>query len=375
MIIKVHDTIADLESDFLKKINSENNIYFNKPVLGSFEYSNPNIDMRYICISEGGNPKAIAVVQIIKLSVDVILKNIKVSSLMRKILNMFFCNDHIKILFCGNIFLSGEYGICFSDDKKQKSIINHVAIALDNIKKTIKPLHAIFIKDFENSSLVYSKGFENYGYTNINVEPNMLIYLNEKWKSFEDYKNALKSKYRIKANKADTNSEKLKSKLLSKTDIENFQDQLQSLYQNTIDNANFNAQVLNLDTYVKLKSKFKNNFIVKGYFLEGELVGFLSALKNNKSLDAHFIGLNYSLNKLHSIYPRILNDYVRLGIKFKVKQINLGRTASEIKSTIGARPVELTCYIKHKNRFINLLIRPFLRKIQIKSFKQHSPFK
>ena len=261
MIIKVHDTIADLESDFLKKINSENNIYFNKPVLGSFEYSNPNIDMRYICISEVGNPKAIAVVQIIKLSVDVILKNIKVSSLMRKILNMFFCNDHIKILFCGNIFLSGEYGICFSDNKKQKSIINHVAIALDNIKKTIKPLHAIFIKDFENSSLIYSKGFENYGYTNINVEPNMLIYLSEKWKSFEDYKDALKSKYRIKANKADTNSEKLKSKLLSKTDIENFQDQLQSLYQNTIDNANFNAQVLNLDTYVKLKSKFKNNFI------------------------------------------------------------------------------------------------------------------
>ena len=375
MIIKVHNSISDIESDFLKEINHENNTYFTEPILGSFEYSNPNIDMRYICISEGETPLAFATVQIIKLSVNVILKNIKVSQLMRKTLNMFFCNDHIKIMFCGNIFLSGEYGICFSDYKKQKTIINNVAIALDSIKETINPLHAIFIKDFENSSLIYSKGFENYGYTNINVEPNMLIYLSEKWKSFEDYKNALKSKYRIKANKADANSEKLKSKLLSKADLENFQDQLQNLYQNTIDNANFNAQVLNLDTYVKLKSKFKNNFIVKGYFLEGQLVGFLSALKNNKSLDAHFIGLNYSLNKLHSIYPRILNDYVRLGIKCKVKQINLGRTASEIKSTIGAKPVKLTCYIKHKKRFVNLLIRPFLKKIQIKSFKQHSPFK
>ena len=375
MIIKVHNSISDIESDFLKEINHENNTYFTEPILGSFEYSNPNIDMRYICIYEGETPHAFATVQIIKLSVNVILKNIKVSQLMRKILNMFFCNDHIKIMFCGNIFLSGEYGICFSDYKKQKTIINNVAITLDSIKETINPLHAIFIKDFENSSLIYSKGFENYGFTNINVEPNMLIYLSEKWKSFEDYKNALKSKYRIKANKADANSEKLKSKLLSKADLENFQDQLQNLYQNTIDNANFNAQVLNLDTYVKLKSKFKNNFIVKGYFLEEELVGFLSALKNNKSLDAHFIGLNYSLNKLHSIYPRILNDYVRLGIKCKVKQINLGRTASEIKSTIGAKPVKLTCYIKHKNRFVNLLIRPFLKKIQIKSFKQHSPFK
>jgi len=375
LIITVHNSIANLEPNFLKKINSENNAYFTEPILRSFESSNPNIDMRYICISEDKSPQALAVVQIIKLSVNIILKNIKITPLLRRALNLFFCNDHIKIMFCGNVFLSGEYGICFSNTEKHKSIIHNVANTLDSIKKTIKPLHAIFIKDFKNTSLSYSKEFENYGYTKINVEPNMLIYLSEKWQNFEDYKNALRSKYRIKANKADTNSKNLESKLLSRTDIENLQDQLQSLYQNTIDNANFNAQVLNLDTYVKLKSKFEKDFIVKGYFLNGELVGFLSALKNNKSLDAHFIGLNYSLNKLHSIYPRILNDYVRLGIKCKVKQINLGRTASEIKSTVGAVPVKLTCYIKHKNRFVNLLIRPFLKRIQIKSFKQHSPFK
>ena len=132
---------------------------------------------------------------------------------------------------------------------------------------------------------------------------------------------------------------------------------------------------MNLDTYSHLSRALKENFIVKGYFLENRLIGFLTALVNDNKLDAHFIGLDYELNKSHAIYPRILNDYVRIGIEKQVSSINLGRTASEIKTTIGANPVELSCYIKHKNPFLNSLIKPFLRRIKIKEFKQHSPFK
>jgi len=114
---------------------------------------------------------------------------------------------------------------------------------------------------------------------------------------------------------------------------------------------------------------------VKGYFLEGKLVGFLSAMQNDRHLDAHFIGIDYSNNNEFAIYPRILNDYVRLGIETKSDQINLGRTASEIKSTLGAEPKALTCYCKHKRYIPNQILKPFIKNVHIKSFKQHSPFK
>ena len=106
-----------------------------------------------------------------------------------------------------------------------------------------------------------------------------------------------------------------------------------------------------------------------------QLVGFATALVNDKHLDAHFIGLNYDLNKTHSIYPRILNDYIRLGIKKRLKQINFGRTASEIKSTVGADPHEICCYIKHKRTWVNIFIRLLIKRIKLKEFKNHSPFK
>ena len=375
MTSTIYSSIEQLDIGFLELINPSKSAYFSKDLLHSFEASNTQVDVRYICVSKNTTPQALALVQIIELSVDVILKNIKVSPFFRKILNSFFCNDHIKIMFCGNIFLSGEHGISFSEQSDRKKMVLQIGKTLDKIAKTVRPLHAIFIKDFETDALEYTSAFERFGFTNIKVEPNMLITLNADWKTFEDYKAALKSKYRVKVNKADSKSNALKRRIFSKKDIEHYKDELQNLYQNTIDNANFNAQVLDLNTYVKLKDVYNDNFIVWSYFLEDKIVGFLSALKNKNHLDAHFIGLDYSLNKIHAIYPRILNDYIRLGLEKKVAIINLGRTASEIKSTVGAEPLELSCYIKHKNKFINILIRPFFKKIQIKSFKQHSPFK
>ena len=278
-------------------------------------------------------------------------------------------------MFCGNVFLSGEHGICTSKSTSSEVIMKEIGAALDAVAANSKPLHALFIKDFRFESLKNTRQFLNFGYSEIKVEPNMIIQLKPEWKTFEDYKNVLKSKYRVKANKADSKSSTLKTRIFNAQDLETYKGELQALYQNTIANASFNAQVLNLNTYSHLGSTLKEDFIVKAYFLDDKLVGFLTALVNKNHLDAHFIGLDYKLNKSHAIYTRILNDYVRLGIEKRVSSINLGRTASEIKTTIGAKPLELSCYIKHKNSFINSLITPFLRRIKIKEFKQHSPFK
>jgi len=375
-VTSLYPSVDLIDPVVFKELNTDKNVYFSKSFLKAFERSNPQIEFKYITIADAEKKTiALAVVQVISLSVEGTLKNIKVASLIRKLLGLFFCNEHIKILFCGNVFLSGEHGIRCSDGVSKDEIMSQIGIALDAVAANTKPLHAIFIKDFKEESLKNTRQFLKFGYSEINVEPNMIVQLDPKWKTFEDYKNILKSKYRVKANKADSSSSSLKSRLFTEDDFETYKEELQALYQNTIDNASFNAQVLNLNTYIHLRASFKDDFIVKAYFLEDKLVGFLTALVNKNTLDAHFIGLDYRLNKSHAIYPRILNDYVRLGIEKQVSSIDLGRTASEIKTTIGAIPLELSCYIKHKNPFLNSLIKPFFRRIKIKEFKQHSPFK
>ena len=369
------NSVSDIDDSCWQSVNKDNNTYFSSGFLRAFETSNPNIDFKYILVSNGEKPVAMANIQTIKLSIDVILKNIKLASWLKRFVNFLFCREHITIMFCGNVFLSGEHGIIICDDVDKSEIIKALGTEIDKLIKQTKPLHAVFIKDFVEESRILTDNFQDFGFAPMHVEPNMIISINPEWNTFEDYKASLKSKYRVKVNKADSTSAMLETKLFNETNFATYKDELQKLYQNTIDNANFNAQVLNLDTYIKLRETYHEDFIVKAYFYNDKLVGFLSALANNHHLDAHFIGLDYSLNKTHAIYPRILNDYIRLGIEKKAKYINLGRTASEIKTTVGAEPVELTCYIKHKRPFINSLLKPFIKQIQLKDFKQHQPFK
>ncbi len=371
-----YDNINDIPSTYWQQLGCGTNTYYTPEFLRAYELANDDIVFRYsVIVNDQNEAVAFASTQVVTIPIETITQNIKISERLKRIIHRLFCNSSLKIMFCGNIFLSGEYGTFIKKDEDMNALFHELVAALETVMKDTKRLHGVFVKDFKETSLQLTDQLKDYGYVPMKVEPNMIITLNPEWTSFDDYKDALKSKYRVKANKADSKSESLAVKEFTYQEIDHYKSELQALYENTIANANFNAQVLDLDTYILLKKTYGDQFIVKGYFFEDTLVGFLSAMRNGDNLDAHFIGLNYELNKNYAIYPRILNDYVRLGILHGAKRINLGRTASEIKSTLGAKPQDLTCYCRHKRPFLNWLIKPFIKNIKIKDFKEHSPFK
>ncbi len=372
---KYFSSVDLIEEPIWDALACSENIYYTPDFLRAFEAANADIDFTYILVMQNEKPVAFANTQIVTIGIETITKNIKINEAFKNFINRLLRHYHIRVMFCGNVFLSGEYGTFLCQDEDKIQTFKAIGKAVTQLARTTKPLNAIFVKDFKNESLYITDQLKGLEFTPMHVEPNMMIHLDPDWTNFDDFKSALKSKYRVKANKADSQSAALQIKTMEVGDILNHKDQLQNLYENTITNANFNAQVLNLDTYILLKSTYPERFFVRGYFLEEELVGFMSAMVNGDHLDAHFIGLNYKLNRQFAIYPRILNDYVRLGISCKASQINLGRTASEIKSTLGAVPEELTCYIRHKYGIPNKLMRPFIKSVKIKTYRQHQPFK
>ncbi|WP_430467001.1 hypothetical protein [Winogradskyella ouciana] len=373
---EIFETVDAIPESYWESLGCTRNIYYSPEFLKAFEIANTDIDFNYIFILKNGKAVAFGNTQIVTIGVETITKNTRLLPWIKRFFNWLFCNSKVRILFCGNVFLSGEYGTFLKTGEPKIETFEALAQSIRQLKCK-KRMNAIFVKDFINESLYITEHLKTFGYVPMHVEPNMVVSLKPEWKSFTDYLNALKSKYRVKANRADAKSEPLEAKFFTEDDIESYKDELQKLYQNTIDNADFNAQILNLDTYIHLKNTFKDKFIVKGYFLNNVLVGFLSAMQNGTNLDAHFIGLDYTKNREFSIYPRILNDYIRLGLQTKSKQINLGRTASEIKSTIGAEPLQLTCYIRHKHYLPNQILKPIIQRsgAAIKRFKQHQPFK
>ena len=66
---------------------------------------------------------------------------------------------------------------------------------------------------------------------------------------------------------------------------------------------------------------------------------------------------------------------VNININTKLKSVRLGRTAEEIKSGVGATPIEMKFYAKHHNRFKNSILRPFLSLLRPSEFNLRRPFK
>ena len=251
-----------------------------------------------------------------------------------------------------------------------KTILKHTE---KNYKE--RPIDIFIMKDFVSASLTISNELISLGYYSFNVEPNMKLTIHENWQNFDHYLTSLKTKFRVKAKKALKLSHNL---LVKEITVENFDEQVKEmteLYKRVASKADFNLGAFNLATYKSLKEKLGDVYLLKSYWLDHKMVGFMSGMLNENKLDAHFVGIDYELNRSYAIYQRMLYDYIGIAITKKITTLNFGRTASEIKSSVGATPEHLTVYIRHKKSITNKFLKLFLLKIQPTEFHQKFPFK
>ena len=375
-------SVDEISSKIWRELDCSKNSYFHPDFLKSIEKYHPKITFSYIVLIDKNNRAiALATIQIIDFYIDDIKNDLeflirKIKNLGRK-LQVFPKKKPLKLLISGNVFFSGEYGIFIRENQDKKIIIKEVAKAILHFVESDKKIKidAFLLKDFINESLYITDELKNYKYHPFSAEPNMTLQIDESWENFDDYLAAMKTKFRVKARKAFKKSLPIRIEEVTNSNIKNQIPKMTRLYRKVAANADFNLGILNLKAYEDLKEKWGDNYILKSYWLEDKIVGFMSGIINQNSLDAHFVGLDYQLNKAYSIYQRILYDYIEIAINKKLQTINFGRTASEIKSSVGAKPQDLTMYLRHKKSIKNRILKLFLQRIKPTPFRQKFPFK
>lgn len=378
-----YQSVEKIPSDVWDQLDCTKNIYFHPSYLISLEKNNPHLTFFYVVLKDI-HQKAIAFAsaQIIDFHIDATSdesKNITntVIHYARK-LRVLPKEKPIKILSCGNTFVSGEHGIFIRKEQNKKAIVRKLAKEISTYsqeKYSQYPIDIFIMKDFVEQSLPVTNELISLGYYAFNVEPNMKLTVSPHWNSFNDYLSTLKTKFRVKAKRALELSKELLVQNITSDNIKNQLQEMTQLYKRVASKADFNLGEFKLDSYIDLKAKLGDDYILKSYWLEGKMVGFMSGIINQKSLDAHFVGIDYELNKQFAIYQRMLYDYIDLAISKNMSTLNFGRTASEIKSSVGAVPEHLTVYIRHKKSITNKFLRLFLLRIQPTEFNQKFPFK
>jgi hypothetical protein len=348
-----------------------------------------NMRFHYTIIYDSGKPVAIAYFQVIDFNGDnfdnlLELENnedmCRIIAYLQKHLNKHLKRNadkiNMRLLICGNSFISGEHGFTYIRGVNKTELIDALADVIYSISKTEKlrgKIAAVLVKDFYLSSNHATDELEEFKYHDFLAEPNMILKI--QWETFSEYLNAMSKKYRNRAKGIIKKGEEVERREFSVEDIKINEKRIHLLYKNVHLKAKFRLATLPANYFTKMKEEMKDDFIFTAYYFENRLIGFRSSFILKKEIEAHFIGIDYGVNKQFELYQNMLYDYVKEAVSARTTQLLLGRTASEIKSTIGAEPVELKCYIRHHNPLSNRIIKPFVDYLKPAEWTPRNPFK
>lgn len=283
----------------------------------------------------------------------------------------------MRLVTCGNNFISGEHGF-YLDVNDKKTVFKLVEGVIDCVSRAEKlrgRISAILVKDF------YEEGFgdKNCWYCNrfihFNVEPNMIIDLPANLANVYDYIGHFSKKYRNRAKNILKASAGLTKKRLTSEEIITYNDVIYNLYTQVFDHAKFKLAHLSRSYFKDLVETGTDTYYIDAWFKEDIMVSFACGFCLPNEVEAHYIGFDYNLNKEFELYQTILYSYIEQAILINKRKINLGRTASEIKTTVGAKPHELLCYIKPQNTVSKLILKPFMQFLQPTEWIPRNPFK
>jgi hypothetical protein len=361
-----------LEKDYLKLVES---------------CGGSKLKCRYVVVYENKIPVGIIYFQIIDFSAGIFgdLLSKQVDNIKSKRLSLFekyidANRDEVlmRLFTCGNNLVSGEYGFQFSahiNEILANRIWLQIVELISKEEKLRGSISAILLKDFHHK-LKPEELLEEEKYTDFFVEPNMVVDIPAQANSLSDYISLFSKKYRNRAKSILKTGSVLERKNLSPDEIKKYESEIYGLYESVYEKAKFKLLKLPVNYFSRLKEIVGNDFIVTGFFLDGKMLAFSSSLlMHDKSLEAHYIGLDYSLNQEYDLYQNILYCNINLAIQNKKSKVNLGRTAAEIKTTVGAKAVDLICYVKPQNTLSRLIMNPFISFLQPGEWTARNPFK
>ncbi|RZJ66401.1 MAG: GNAT family N-acetyltransferase [Flavobacterium sp.] len=294
--------------------------------------------------------------------------------------NFMFKRFSSHVLFIGNNMLSGQNAFVLAKGVNKAEILKTLQTAAHELKsifrKRGKKIHLVTFKDFDADEIPSFKkaGFDDY--FQFSTQPNMVFEGEPHWSSFDDYISALSKKYRDQYKRARKKSGGIDKRKMSLDEIIANENTINDLYDHVARNAPFNTFFLPENHFRTLKECLHENFLFYGYFDDGKLIGFNTLIKNGDVLDTYFLGYDETVQREKMLYLNMLYDMIAYSINKGFKKIIFARTALEIKSSVGAKPVEMYGFMKHSNSFINTKLERVFGYLEPKTeWQQRHPFK
>jgi hypothetical protein len=371
MDYKVYKSITELgESTWDRYVSKRFFLSYN--YLATLEKACQQLDYRYVLTLDGGKFVSLCYFQIIPFSGTSLDQYLPTSNyFFGKLYENTLAKVRTNLLVLGNVIFTCENGVLVAEEYKD-SAEEYIQQSLSLVLKTMdkKPLGTMIS---ENIKSVSTKMFCPKRFHVFQVEDRMELNLGE-FNSFNSYLDKFQSKYRVRVKKVLELNQNTQVISIYKENFSEYRAQIERLFLNVLDNSKFKLTTISVDYFNQFLLNVER-FKMKGYMIDNQLIGFISYFQLDTIIEVHYAGLDYTANQKSKIYNFMLVDMIQEAFKINVKRICFGRTAQELKSTLGAQPFPTVSSLKINKGLLNLLTPVFLNNMVPEKWVQRSPFK
>lgn len=373
--ILIFNSIQDIDEKKWNDLVPASRFFLSYDYLSTLEKSNQEMEFRYlVLVDKEMRYLGICYFQIVAFRGEMLYKYVSnAKKLIKLVLEKSLSLIDSKIIALGNLIFTCESGVYFCDEINEMDKRIYVQEMISKVEEpyNCKTVGILISEELNSENYPFYKksGFEIF-----EVE-NKMIYKAAPYENFESYQNALTSKYRIRKNKIYKLNEHTEVIAIDKSNFGLYENEIQKLFNNVLDRSKFKLMNLNSNYFKTFLEQEPKVFKLEGYLIQNQLVGFISYFEFEKDIEVHYLGLDYQKNEPYKLYNFILYKMIEKGYEHQKKMVCLSRTAQEIKSTLGAKPVKVYNYLKVNNSVVNKLVPLFLEKLKPEVWQERNPFK
>ena len=357
----IADSINFLDQTHWEKVTSHDSLFLSRRYLRVLENAGPdNLRPRYALIFRDKEPVAAIAAQ----SVTVSMARLRSKSSK----NIPLDKHEEKMLVCGNLLSWGMHGISFAPNVEHEPLWPAVAEAIYRLRRVDKlfgDTAFVMVKDIPDAYASSATALSRFSYRELETEPNMVLEISPKWKSYDDYLASLTSKYRKQCKQIDKEVEAAGCTVeeIKSDEIARHAEQLHALYLQTHKNARLRLVTLPVAFLPTLAAELGDDMRFTVLKKADSLLGFVTTVKDGETAVGYYIGFDRQMNADIPIYFRLLQAVIGHAISLGCTRLSLGRTALEPKARLGARPDPMRIWIRHRLPMLNLIVRGLLHTI------------
>lgn len=211
----------------------------------------------------------------------------------------------------------------------------------------------ILAQNFSSRGGPVGEVLAEHGFAGVAILPTATMDLS--YDSFDDYLGAMRSQYRRRAKQAFKKSEHLRIERLS--GFEREADELAHLWRLIYERASEVKREALTPEYFRAASSVEGVEVLALRREDGTIASFGLLFRDQPWL--YFLQCGFSEEAAHdeAAYFRLLYEIVRFGIDGGFDQLDLGVTTLEPKLDVGAVPIPLFAWVRHRNPIFRRIIR------------------